>query len=155
MSSAGNTRGLIEAPARPRCSRGSSGLPRGIPAASLKRASGGAFDAELLASSAGNTRGLIEACRGGPRSARLSWVFRGEYPRPHVDRALVEDMLRVGGTVYRTHAAGYLLVRHTEGHTWQRDDADFLGGAECVHPGWQPALAGLGNLPPPIRGTGP
>ena len=75
--------------------------------------------------------------------------------RRHVDRALVEDVLRVGGTVYRTHDAGYLLVRHAEGHTWQRDDADFLGGAESVHPGWQPALAGLGNLPPPIRATDP
>ena len=75
--------------------------------------------------------------------------------RRHVDRALVEDVLRVGGTVYRTHAAGYLLVRHAEGHTWQRDDADFLSGAASVHPGWQPTLAGLGHLPPPIRGTGP
>ena len=75
--------------------------------------------------------------------------------RRHVDRALVEDVLRVGGTVYRTHDAGYLLVRRAEGHTWQRDDADFLGGAESVHRGWQPALAGLGNLPPPIRATDP
>ena len=46
--------------------------------------------------------------------------------RRHVDRALVEDVLRVGGTVYRTHDAGYLLVRHAKGHTWQRDDTDFL-----------------------------
>ena len=38
MSSAGNTRGLIEAETRPRrpCIRSISGLPRGIPAASLK-----------------------------------------------------------------------------------------------------------------------
>ena len=75
--------------------------------------------------------------------------------RRHVDGPLVEDVLRAGGTVYRTHDAGYLLVRRIEGHTWQRHDADFLGGAKSVHPGWQPALAGLGNFPPPIHGTGP
>ena len=69
--------------------------------------------------------------------------------RRHVDHALVEDVVRAGGTVYRTHAAGYMLVRHAAGHTWQRDDADFLGGAESVHSGWQPALAGLGNVPRP------
>ena len=58
-SSAGNTRGLIEASAsRLRC-----------PGASR--------------SSAGNTRGLIEAA--GTRSQRREspFVFRGEYPRPH------------------------------------------------------------------------
>ena len=75
--------------------------------------------------------------------------------RRHVDQALVEDVLSAGGTVYRTHDAGYLLVRRAEGHTWQRDDAEFLDGAESVHPGWQPALAGLGNLPPPVPATGP
>ena len=75
--------------------------------------------------------------------------------RRHVDQALVEDVLGAGGTVYRTHDAGYLLVRRGEGHTWQRDDAEFLDGAESVHPGWQPALAGLGNLPPPVPATGP
>ena len=74
--------------------------------------------------------------------------------RRHVDRALIEDVVRAGGTVYRTHDAGYLLVRHGERHTWQRDDADFLGGAESVHPGWQPAPAGLGNLPPPVPPAG-
>ena len=80
----------------------------------------------------------------------------GWRPLPrHVDRALVEDVLRTGGTVYRTHDAGYLLVRHGDSHTWQRGDADFLGGAESVHPGWQPGLAGLGNLPPPVSETGP
>ena len=82
MSSAGNTRGLIEAAAR----------RRGEPA--------------CAASSAGNTRGLIEA--SPRRRVRSSWgslprgipaaslkpfrgvtelddalVFRGEYPRPH------------------------------------------------------------------------
>ena len=87
-SSAGNTRGLIEAPRRwcPGCRSGrlprgipaaslkqpaaapaalaaAPGLPRGIPAASLKpwRLPGGCRSVAQPASSAGNTRGLIEA----------------------------------------------------------------------------------------------
>ena len=58
-SSAGNTRGLIEAPTR---SDGTIQTP---------------------ASSAGNTRGLIEAIRGVNFSITDHSVFRGEYPRPH------------------------------------------------------------------------
>ena len=106
-SSAGNTRGLIEAsplPVRP--PRG-AGLPRGIPAASLKPREAVAAALEPIRSSAGNTRGLIEATRrrpaggsGGSSSAGNTRglieagfgsasadfhvaVFRGEYPRPH------------------------------------------------------------------------
>ena len=61
LSSAGNTRGLIEA-ARPsvwttRYPR----LPRGIPAASLKRLIPPSIVSCDAVSSAGNTRGLIEA----------------------------------------------------------------------------------------------
>ncbi len=67
-----------------------------------------------------------------------------EAPR-HVDRALVEDVARGGGAVYRTHDAGYLLVRHGGGHTWKRDDRDFLAGAEAVYAGWRPDLAGAGD----------
>ena len=58
-SSAGNTRGLIEATTRPRSRPGRS------------------------PSSAGNTRGLIEAQRRGIGMTRPMRVFRGEYPRPH------------------------------------------------------------------------
>ena len=46
------------------------------------------------------------------------------------------------------------MVRHGEGHTWQREDAGFLGNAESVHRGWRPDLAGLGDLPPPGADTG-
>ena len=59
MSSAGNTRGLIEANRW------------------LHQAAG------VDESSAGNTRGLIEAERAGRRVDSLDAVFRGEYPRPH------------------------------------------------------------------------
>ena len=68
----------------------------------------------------------------------------------HVDAALVDDVARAGGGVYRTHDAGYVLVRHGEGHTWQADDAEFLAGAEAVEPGWRPALAGLEGAAPPF-----
>ena len=70
--------------------------------------------------------------------------------RRHVDAALVDDVARAGGGVYRTHDAGYVLVRHGGGHTWEADDAEFLAGAEAVEPGWCPALAGLEGLPPPV-----
>ena len=60
LSSAGNTRGLIEARLAP-----------------------GWFSV-IRRSSAGNTRGLIEARKTTARlRARAPNVFRGEYPRPH------------------------------------------------------------------------
>ena len=70
--------------------------------------------------------------------------------RRHVDAALVDDVARAGGGVYRTHDAGYILVRHGGGHTWEADDAEFLAGAEAVEPGWRPALAGLEGVPSPL-----
>ena len=74
----------------------------------------------------------------------------GWRPLPrHVDEALVGDVLRVGGGVYRTHDQGYLLVRHGRNHTWRRDDAAFLAGAEANEPGCRPELAGLADLPAP------
>ena len=106
-SSAGNTRGLIEArmtrtsirrmPRLPRgipaaslkrwisalWTAGPPCLPRGIPAASLKlRVERGAVDEEVE-SSAGNTRGLIEAASCARATLISCRVFRGEYPRPH------------------------------------------------------------------------
>ena len=75
--------------------------------------------------------------------------------RRHVDRALVEDVVRMGGAVYRTHDAGYLLVRHGGRHTWEADDARFLAGAEAVHGGWRPALAGVGEVAPPPEAAWP
>ena len=84
-SSAGNTRGLIEATlydlADGRACR--RGLPRGIPAASLKLVEWVSAGEPLRASSAGNTRGLIEASSHMNGTARTRRVFRGEYPRPH------------------------------------------------------------------------
>ena len=60
-SSAGNTRGLIEARRLDRADPGTERLPRGIPAASLKQPDHKYYSIQLTKSSAGNTRGLIEA----------------------------------------------------------------------------------------------
>ena len=67
--------------------------------------------------------------------------------RRHVDRALMKDVARMDGRLYRTHGAGFAAVRHGRGHTWKIDDAYFLEKAEAVHAGWDPALAGLADVP--------
>ena len=59
------------------------------------------------------------------------------------DQALIEDVLRAGGAVYRTHGAGYVLVRHGHRHAWQFDENRYRGQAEIVRPGWRPSLAGI------------
>ena len=83
-SSAGNTRGLIEAKRHSYTElRDEACLPRGIPAASLKRGAGDRLAVGRFVSSAGNTRGLIEARSLRSRSRRHRSVFRGEYPGPH------------------------------------------------------------------------
>ncbi len=73
-----------------------------------------------------------------------------------VDGALVADVGAAGGTVYRTHGAGYVLVRHGAGHAWQADEADFLARADVVRAGWRPALAGFDASVgrPPLTGCG-
>ena len=78
----------------------------------------------------------------------------GWRPAPrHVDRLLVDDILAAGGAVYRTHGAGYLMVRHRHGHTWEAGEERFLANAEAVHRGWRPEIAdipsGIAASPPP------
>ena len=70
------------------------------------------------------------------------------------DLALIADVRRTGGAVYRTHGVGYVLVRHTGEHTWDVEEADFSAGADAVHRGWHPALAGFedGPAPPGVAG---
>ena len=70
-----------------------------------------------------------------------------------VDVALIEDVRRVGGTVYRTHGFGYVLVRHGSGHTWESDDTYFLQHAEELRQGWAPEFAGLGPEAVPLVKT--
>ena len=84
VSSAGNTRGLIEARRRTETveesHESSAGNTRGLIEASAIQID---YRAGVRRSSAGNTRGLIEACRGRCRGCCRAGVFRGEYPRPH------------------------------------------------------------------------
>ena len=81
-----------------------------------------------------------------------------------VDLALTEDVLRTGGRVYRTHGAGFMLVRHGAGHTWDAAGEGFedylTAKAESVWPGFQPARAGIAPpalphpaLPPAARSS--
>ena len=72
----------------------------------------------------------------------------------HVDQALIEDVSRAGGRLYRTHGAGFALVRHGRRHTWEMGDDYFLERADEVREGWQPALAGLADVPPPAVPAG-
>lgn len=69
-----------------------------------------------------------------------------------VDTFLVEDVLRSGGRVYRTHGFGYMMVRHGFRHTWNsRDgsDDDLLAIAARVWRGFRPDLAGIAALNAP------
>ena len=77
----------------------------------------------------------VDHRRGDADRAAPTWSARaaGAGRARHVDTALVEDVLRAGGGVYRTHDAGYLMVRHGDRHTWEADDAEFLVEAESVH----------------------
>ena len=80
------------------------------------------------------SRTYLERC-GGWRNAPAG-----------VDTQLAADVLRAGGSVYRTHASGFLLVRHGCQHTWddrQSADRSLLAKADRVWPGFQPGRAGV------------
>ena len=69
-----------------------------------------------------------------------------------VDTFLVEDVLRIGGRVYRTHGLGYMMVRHGFRHTWDGrngSDEDLLSIADRVWDGFRPDLAGIDALSAP------
>ena len=60
-----------------------------------------------------------------------------------VDLALAEDVLHACGAIYWTHGAGYLRVRHNDGHTWTMGDDFFLRRAASVRDGLDHEFAGL------------
>ena len=63
-----------------------------------------------------------------------------------VDRALADDVRRAGRRTYRTHGAGYLMVRHGAGHTWDDGDSSdrrLLERADRVWAGFDPSRAGI------------
>ena len=62
-----------------------------------------------------------------------------------VDQGLIEDVLRARGCVYRTHGAGFMLIRHGEGHQWKISSDFFLRRADTISPGRNPVLADVGN----------
>ena len=76
----------------------------------------------------------------------------GGWRRVHraVDAALIEDVHRAGATVYRTHSAGFMHVRHEHGHTWDVTEQRLLRESVMQIPGWCPSLAGIEDIPPPI-----
>ena len=60
-----------------------------------------------------------------------------------VDWELLQSARRRGKPIYRTHGAGYLLVRHGLDHTWQADDGEFLRQAHQTRPGCALEFAGI------------
>ena len=69
-----------------------------------------------------------------------------------VDTFLVEDVLRSGGRVYRTHGFGYMMARHGFRHTWDSPDGsddELLNTAARVWDGFRPDLAGIDGLSAP------
>ena len=60
-----------------------------------------------------------------------------------VDVALIDDVDRAGGVIWRTHPFGYLLRRTTGSHTWRIDDSYFLRQAEHQWPGMDLGVAGV------------
>ena len=69
----------------------------------------------------------------------------------HVDLALRKDVVAAGGRIYRTHGAGFMLVRQRDRawHTWKADDGRFLAEAERDAAGWHPDWASLGDIAHP------
>lgn len=79
----------------------------------------------------------------------------GWRPLPRrVDLGLIEDVLRARGGVYRTHGAGYILVRHGGDHTSDISDDYFLTRSDRVISGWNPALADIKQPNVPYAGLG-
>ena len=62
------------------------------------------------------------------------------------------DVARAGDRTYRTHGAGFMLVRHGRQQTWGISDDYFLTLADRTIPGWDPALADLEDLDLPHPG---
>ena len=60
-----------------------------------------------------------------------------------VDVALIDDVDRAGGVIWRTHPFGYLLRRTTGSHTWRVDDGYFLRQAQQKWPGMDLDVAGV------------
>ncbi len=60
-----------------------------------------------------------------------------------VDICLARDVKQVDGSIYWTHGAGYLRVRHGNEHTWITDDDFFVSRANDIRPGRDFEFAGF------------
>ena len=110
----------------------------------IRRPTGGAEQYETVGSLVAGaallvTRQVLDVIGGWKRSRRA------------VEQDLVDNVVRAGERVYRTHSRGFMQVRHGRGHAGEVDDAYFLAQADVDEPGWHPELAGVGNASPPLR----
>ena len=74
-----------------------------------------------------------------------------------VDTKLAEDVVSAGGRIYRTHATGFVLMRHGHNHTWNdrhSAEGELVAKADCVWPGFQPDRAGVAPLHVPYPALG-
>ena len=67
------------------------------------------------------------------------------------DSGLIANLLAAGGIVYRTHGAGFVLIRHGAGNTWPVDGAYFAATATARRRGWRPGLPEPAGGPAPAR----
>ena len=63
-----------------------------------------------------------------------------------VDTWLMDDVIASGGMVHRVPGRGYMVIRHGQGHTNDRDEEHYLGLADSVTDGWRPSLAGISDV---------
>ena len=77
--------------------------------------------------------------------ARHDLARFGGWPRvPRgVDTLLIRTILGAGGRVYRTHGAGYKMIRHGSGHTWEEPNAYFQRPGSTTYTGWRPDIASV------------
>lgn len=64
-----------------------------------------------------------------------------------VGLALTEDIRRDGGTIYRTHGFGYMMVRHSRDQATEQLDVHFLRQAEEIRYGRDLDFAGVQETP--------
>ena len=60
-----------------------------------------------------------------------------------VDAALIDDVARAGGAIWRTHPFGFLVRRSTGSHTWRISDSYFLRQAQQQWSGMDLDVAGV------------
>ena len=103
-------------------------------------------------------RGIVVRRRGGPIHTDSRFLAGGALlvardvydtlggwaPIPRsVDQDLIERFEKRGYPAFRAHGLGFVLARHSDGHTWDVDDTYFLAGATEAWGDGGLALAGV------------